>query len=156
MTTRASIANHPLHAALVGIPIGLFVFSLVADVAFLVTGDARWDTAADFTLAGGLIGALIAAVPGFIDYFGLTDPRARRTATAHMILNLLIVVVVALNVWLRFNRDMTVFPVLLSAATVLALVVSGYLGGQLVHVHGVTQPGSEQTSGVEELVARKA
>ena len=151
MSTRASIRGHPVHAMLISIPIGLFVFSFVADLAFLVTGDARWDTVADFSLAGGVVGGLIAAVPGFIDYFGLTDPKARSTATAHMILNLLLVAVAAFNTWLRFNRDLELFPLMISAATLIGLVVSGALGGHLVHVLGVSQPGNEQTSGVEKL-----
>lgn len=147
MTTRASIANHPLHAMLIALPIGLWVFSLAADLLFLATRDARWDTAADFTLAGGLVGGVIAAVPGLIDFLGLVDARAKKVATLHMLLNIAIMLVAAVNVWLRFDGGQTLLPIWISGATVVALVISGWLGGELVHVLGVTQPRRNEMSG---------
>lgn len=78
MSTPTSIAGHPIHPMLVAIPIGLWVFSLIAYIMFVATGNPSWDSAAFLTLGVGLI---------------------------------------------------------------VALVVSGALGGHLVHVLGVTQPG---------------
>lgn len=144
MTTRASIAGHPLHAMLVALPIGLWVFSFVADLIFLKTGDPRWASTAYFTLAGGLIGALLAAVPGLVDLFGLSDPMTRKVGITHMTLNLAIVAVCAVNLWLRSQESHGFFPYVLSGGMIVALLFSGWLGGQLVHVLGVTQPGSQR------------
>jgi uncharacterized membrane protein len=145
MTTRVTIAGHPVHAMLVTLPIGLWVFSLVSDVIFGSTGDVRWQAMAYFTLGGGIVGALLAAVPGLLDLLGLHEARERRTGIIHMILNLAIVAIQAINFWLRSDTDYagSKLPVLLSVIAVAALVVSGWLGGQLVHVLGVTQPGHE-------------
>src|SRR6185312_9632236 len=66
MGTRVTIAGHPIHAMLVNIPIGLWIFTLTSDVVFAVTGDPRWEATALFTLAGGIAGALLAAVPGLL------------------------------------------------------------------------------------------
>ena len=46
MTTRVTIANHPIHAMLVTIPIGLWVFSLVSDSVVAAAGDGRWEITA--------------------------------------------------------------------------------------------------------------
>jgi uncharacterized membrane protein len=126
---------------LVAIPIGLWIFTLTSDVVFAVTGDSRWAATAYFTLAGGLAGALLAALPGLIDLIGLHDARAQRIGIIHMSLNLAIVVVQAINLWLRtaFGAD-TSLTFALSALAVAALIVSGWLGGELVHVLGVSQP----------------
>ncbi len=142
MSSRVSIAGHPLHPMLVTIPIGLWVFSLVSDIAYLSTGDMRWESTAYFTLGGGIVGALLAAVPGLLDYLGLHEPRERRVASIHLVLNLAIVVVQVVNFWLRAEGAPggQNLPVLISVVAVAALVVSGWLGGQLVHVFGVTQP----------------
>ena len=52
------------------LPIGLWVFSVVADLVFLFGwGAAVWKDVAFYTLNGGIVGALLAAVPGFIDFF---------------------------------------------------------------------------------------
>jgi uncharacterized membrane protein len=59
----------------------------------------------------------------------------------HMTLNLAIVVVQAINFWLRSQTVYSIPLVLgISVVAVGALIVSGWLGGQLVHVLGVTQP----------------
>src|SRR6185503_6197648 len=101
MRTPANIAGHPVHPMLVTIPIGLWVFSLICDFVFVYTGDARWAVTAYFTLGGGIIGALLAAVPGLLDLLGLRDTRAHRLGTYHLVMNLAIVAVQAVNFWLR-------------------------------------------------------
>jgi uncharacterized membrane protein len=152
MTTRVTVAGHPLHPMLVTLPIGLWVFSLVCDFVFGATGDPRWQTTAYLTLGGGLVGALLAAVPGLLDLLGLHDPRERRTGTIHLILNLFLVAVQALNFGLRSQPEYggSRLPVLISVIAVAALVVSGWLGGQLVHVFGVTQPGHESSTAPDQ------
>jgi uncharacterized membrane protein len=150
MSTRVSIAGHPIHAMLVTIPIGLWLFSLVSDIVYVSNGDPRWAVTAYFTLGGGIVGALLAAVPGLLDMLGLHEPRERRTATIHMSLNLAIVVVQVVNFWLRSRPGPEEnWPILISVVAVAALVVSGWLGGQLVHVLGVTQPHHGETASVE-------
>ena len=145
MTTRVTIAKHPLHAMLVTLPIGMWVFSLACDIGFLATGDLRWETSAHFSLGGGIIGALLAAVPGFLDYLSLHAERERRVATFHLTLNLCIVVLQLLNFWMRSQAASGVSrgAMALSIIAIAALIVSGWLGGELVHVLGVTQPGHE-------------
>jgi uncharacterized membrane protein len=145
MSTPASIANHPLHAMLVVFPIGLWVFSLLSDFIFLAGGDDGWKDLAFYTMAGGLVGALLAAVPGFFDMFSLSDPKVGKIAWNHMILNLIAVAIFALNFYLRIsNIAGASLPILLSVAGVFLIAVSGWLGGEMVYVHGVGvhQPGA--------------
>jgi uncharacterized membrane protein len=139
MRTPATIAKHPLHPMLIVFPVGLWLFSLVCDIAVLSGATSPgWQTAAFYTMAGGLVGALVAAVPGLIDLLSLHVARLRRIALAHMTLNLIVVALYAVNLWLRVQgtADMRV-PVLLSVVAVILLAVSGWLGGEMVHVHGV-------------------
>ena len=62
MASPARIKNHPVPPMLVGVPIGLWIFSLVADVLRRITGDSSWEFVALYTMAGGIVGAVIAAV----------------------------------------------------------------------------------------------
>ncbi|HEX8964042.1 MAG TPA: DUF2231 domain-containing protein [Rhodocyclaceae bacterium] len=141
MQTPASVAKHPLHPMLVVFPIGLWIFSLVCDLVSLAVSDpdvaGTWSLVAFFTMAGGLVGALAAAVPGFIDLLSIADPDVRKIALTHMAINLTAVVIYAANLWLRLNGMETGLPIGLSVLTVLMLGVSGWLGGEMVHVHGV-------------------
>jgi uncharacterized membrane protein len=144
MSTPASIAKHPLHPMLVVFPIGLWIFSLIADFIFLSGGDVRWNDVAFYTIAGGLVGALVAAVPGLFDMFSISDPKVGKIAWNHMVLNLIAVAIFALNFYLRIgNTAGATLPILLSVTGVFFIAVSGWLGGELVYVHGM---GVEQQS----------
>jgi uncharacterized membrane protein len=80
MRTPASIFKHPIHPMLIVFPIGLWIFFLACDLIRLAgaPGD-EWSAVAFFSMVGGFIGALCAAVPGFIDllfYKGGAPPGA--------------------------------------------------------------------------------
>jgi uncharacterized membrane protein len=64
-----------------------------------------------------------------------------------MILNLLAVVVFAGSFFLRLNGVNQYFlPVLVSLIGVILISISGYLGGEMVYVHGVGIATQEDTS----------
>ena len=70
MKTSASIAGHPIHPMLVPIAIGGFVLSFVFDVVCFASGAPPpnlWSQIAYYTMIGGIVGALVAVVPGFIE-----------------------------------------------------------------------------------------
>jgi uncharacterized membrane protein len=136
MRTPASIAKHPIHPMLVAIPIGLWIFSLACDLIRVLGGTSpNWQVAAYYTLVGGILGALVAAVPGFIDMLSL--PRGlKRIALIHMSINLSVVALYLVNAYLRKHGGLDV-AVWLSLVAVALLAVSGWLGGKMVYVHGV-------------------
>ena len=138
MRTPASIAGHPIHPMLVPIPIGLWIFSLVCDlVGAAGSTNPAWSTVALYTLAGGIVGALLAAVPGLIDLLSL-PPGPRRTALIHMSINLTVVALYAINLWIRLNAtERSGAPLWLSIIGIGLLVVSGWLGGKMVYVYGI-------------------
>lgn len=147
MRSPASIAKHPIHPMLVVFPIGLWIFSLICDlIALNVATSAVWFTVAFYTMVGGLIGALVAAVPGLIDllYYQGGLPPVKKIALTHMTINLTAVVLYAVNIWLRASgQENMTLPILLSVVGVCLIAVSGWLGGQMVHVYGVGVEGRE-------------
>jgi uncharacterized membrane protein len=102
----------------------------------LLGGGGEWKIVALYTLAGGTVGALLAAVPGFIDMLSLQSP-VKRIALIHMAINLTVVALFALNFWLRLGGAAHSTTLWLSAAGIGLLVVSGWLGGKMVFEHGV-------------------
>jgi uncharacterized membrane protein len=119
-------------------PIGLWIFSFVSDLIAFFGADMHWNDVAFYTMLGGLIGAVAAAVPGLIDMLSLTDARVRKIARNHMLLNLSASILFAINLYLRTVFEPgAVIPVWLSALGVLLLGLSGWLGGELAYVHGV-------------------
>lgn len=129
---------------LIPFPIALWVFSLVADVIFLWRGHTLWrDYIAFYTLLGGTLGAVAAAVPGLIDWLSLKDPKVVKIANWHARLNVIALLVFAASIYLRTASGAAMvsgsytIPLALSVLGVILISISGYLGGELVFKHGV-------------------
>jgi len=140
MSTPASIRRHPIHPMLIVFPIALWIFSLICDLIYHAgSHNVFWKEVAFYTMVAGVIGALLAAIPGFIDYLSLTNRRLKRIATTHMILNLIVLALFLFNLGIRYTASPgnEWFAVVLSIVAIAFLAVSGWLGGSLVYVHGV-------------------
>src|SRR5207237_1273465 len=135
--------RHPIHPMLVHFPIGLFVLSLLLDLASLAFANAPSLVRDSFyAMLLGVTTALIAAVPGFVDYTNIrSDHPAKRTATAHMILNLIVVALYGINLGVRSSSladpRISLLPLVLSLVGIALLSASGYLGGRLVYDDGI-------------------
>jgi uncharacterized membrane protein len=147
MHTPASIAGHPIHPMLVPIAIGGFVISFAADLLSLATGAGEpWNVVAYYTMLGGIIGALAAAAPGLVDLLSLPPGPIKKTALTHMSINLAVVVIYVGNAWIRAGKPADLqLPMILSAVTIVMLLVSGWLGGKMVFEAGVGVHGPGDT-----------
>jgi uncharacterized membrane protein len=137
MRTPASIGGHPIHTILVPLPIGLWIFALVADVAAAATGATEWRTVAYYCIGGGVAGALLAAVAGLVDLLSVHDPVVRSIGFKHMGLNLLAVALFTANCLMRRGAPDHAGPLWLTAAGVVVIGLSGWLGGEMVYRHRV-------------------
>src|SRR6059058_6033648 len=95
--------RHPIHPMLVHFPIGLFILSLLLDLAsFGFPSVPNLVRGAFYSMLLGIITALLAAVPGFVDYTDIrSDHPGKRTATAHLALNLIVVALYGINLGVR-------------------------------------------------------
>jgi uncharacterized membrane protein len=144
VTTMAGPYGHPLHPALVAVPVGAWIASLVFDVASHVVSDPGFLVRGSIWLVAiGILGALAAACVGFLDLFAIpTGTPAQRLALVHMSLNLGVVVGYGVNLWWRVSLPATgggvpFGPLVLAAACLATLTVSAYLGGKLAYRYGV-------------------
>ena len=143
-TVLAGEYGHPLHPALVAVPIGAWIASVLLDLGSHVLSDASTAShAAWWLLALGVLGALAAASVGFLDLIAIpTGTRAWRVGLAHMSFNLTATVLFAVAWFLR--RD-DVAPaggppwalVVLSLVALALVGAGGYLGGELAYRYGV-------------------
>ena len=137
---EAKLFGHYIHPMLIVFPLGLFVTSLIFDILRLVTGAPMWGSATYLMIGGGIIGGLVAAVFGLIDWLGLSSPsRARRIGMWHGLGNVIVVVLFAIS-WLLRRPDpehpSTAAFVLIVLGSLLGLV-TGWLGGELVERLGI-------------------
>ncbi|HYO09620.1 MAG TPA: DUF2231 domain-containing protein [Tepidisphaeraceae bacterium] len=134
--------GHPLHPMLVHLPIALFAVSLVLDAAEMFRASGTLVRPSYYAMAAGVVTALLAATAGLADYADIRrDHPGRRTATLHMILNLVVVALYAANLLLRRPHLDDARPsgvaFALSLLAIAVLSFSGYLGGRLVYDDGI-------------------
>jgi uncharacterized membrane protein len=134
------IAGHPVHPMLIVFPLGLLATAAIFDIITLSTSDSKWSTMARYMIAAGIIGGLLAAVFGLIDWIGIpSNTRAKAIGLWHGGLNVLVVLLFA-GSWL-LRRPEPASPsslaLALSFAAVVIAVVAGWFGGELVDRLGV-------------------
>jgi uncharacterized membrane protein/nitrite reductase/ring-hydroxylating ferredoxin subunit len=136
MKSKASFKSHPLHPILVAFPIAFLVGTLLCDIVWFLTDDDIYFTLAGYLEGAGIVTALIAAVPGAVDYFMAVPPgsSANKRATSHALINILNVVIFSVAFVLRHN-DYTSALILIGIELVgvVLLSVAGWLGGTLVY-----------------------
>lgn len=135
MKSKANIKGHPLHPILVSFPIALLTGALLLDLLMLLTGEQSYADAAVYALAGGLISALIAAIPGIIDYFFTVPPEssANQRALKHAMINACAVLVFAMAFLMRLKNDTGLLIIIaMEGSGVILLGIAGWLGGTLV------------------------
>lgn len=143
MKSRAAIGNHPIHPALVCLPIGAFFLAFLGDIVHALGGSEFWYLLSYACIGIGVLVALAAAVFGFIDYFGVRMGRqAGRLATIHMVLNLAVVALYVVTFLLRrdegaLNTPRWPLAFVIELVAFGTLGVSGWIGGNLSFEHKV-------------------
>jgi nitrite reductase/ring-hydroxylating ferredoxin subunit/uncharacterized membrane protein len=132
--SKASYDGHPLHPALIPFPFAFLTGALLFDAIGWLFSWSSWWTTGGHLAAAGIITALVAAVPGFIDYVYTVPPRStgKQRATRHMLVNLSAVALVAIAWLMRENAGVSLLVVGLEAVGVPLLAVGGWMGGVLV------------------------
>ncbi len=131
--------GHPLHAALVAIPVGGWTVGLALDIAGALSprrGPRRGlRRAADLTTAIGLGGAAMAVFAGLADW-SLTQGKARRVGVVHALLNTAVAGLYGASLASRAIGSRRL-GVALSSVGFGLVGVSGWLGGELAYHYGV-------------------
>jgi uncharacterized membrane protein len=144
MKSRVLVAGHALHPMLVAFPLGLLATSLVWDICRLATGHARWGAISFWTIVAGIVGGLVAAIPGFVDWLAIPKgTRAKQVGQTHMLLNLAVIALFVLSLIAR-AADPGGYPAAgawrmgLGWLGLVVAVASAWLGGELVETLGVS------------------
>jgi uncharacterized membrane protein len=142
MKTRASFAGAPIHPMLVHYPIALWTTSVITDLIFIFNRNTSLILISKFLIAAGILGAILAAIFGTIDWLTITEPAAKKVGNLHLILNVFALVLFGVSLYLRmkhYGASLVGFhlkiPFLVSVVGWLLMAISASLGGKLVYEH---------------------
>lgn len=140
MESHAKLLGHPVHPMLIVFPLGLLPTGVAFDIAYAVSNNPRWADISFWMISIGIIGALVAAIFGFVDLLAIPDnTRAKRIGLYHGIGNLVVVALFVVSWYLRSGTP----PVPSNGAIILGVIavaialVTAWLGGELVNRLGV-------------------
>jgi uncharacterized membrane protein len=126
---------------LVVFPLALFPTSLFFDILYLVTGSTLWALISYWLIPIAVVGALISALFGFLDWTAIPRrTRAKRVGAVHGIGNVVVVLFFIMSWFMRQVPPEAPVPtgaIVLSIFGVVLMLVTGWLGGELVDQLGV-------------------
>jgi uncharacterized membrane protein len=140
MESKAKIMGHPLHPILIPFPLGLLSTSVIFDVVHLLTGNGKWSEISFWMIAAGVIGGLVAAVFGLIDWLAIpSGTRAKAVGMWHGTTNVVMVTLFIVSWLLRADApgDPGTVAIVISFVAVGLASLGGFLGGELVVRLGV-------------------
>jgi uncharacterized membrane protein len=125
---------------LIVFPLGLLATAVVFDVIYLITGTVIMASVAYWMIVAGIIGGLIAAPFGLIDWLAIPRrTRAKRVGVMHGLGNVAVLLLFIGSWLLRRNVPEApgVLAYILSFAGAGLALVTGWLGGELVNRLGM-------------------
>lgn len=141
MESRARLFGHPVHQMLVVFPLGLLGASVVFDLISLGTGADLMAIVAHYLILAGVVGGLVAAPFGTIDWLAIpAGTRAKSVGALHAVGNAVVLALFGASAWLRDAAGPAAPPVLalvLSFGGAGLSLVTAWLGGELVDRLGV-------------------
>src|SRR5918993_3173005 len=107
MKSKAIALGHPIHPMLIPFPIGFLTGAVLFDIAGRFRDMPSWWTTGGYLAIAGIIAALLAAIPGIVDYLYTVPPNssAKQRATKHAAANSTAVVLFIVAVWMRGGAD---------------------------------------------------
>ncbi len=140
MESRAKILGHAIHPLLIVFPLGLLSTAVLFDIFAMVLNDPALANVAYWMIAAGIIGGILAAPFGWIDWFAIpASTRAKSVGLWHGLINVGVLLLFIISWWMR--RDVPEAPgimaLILSWVAIGLALVSGWLGGELVERLGV-------------------
>ena len=136
MKSRANISGHPIHPMLIPFPVAFFTGTLIFDVLAIVNNNDNFWNIGEWLIIAGIIGAVLAAVPGVIDYLETVPPdsSAKKRATRHGLTNATMLILFCVAAYYRRGEDASSTVVLaLEAVGFILMCIAGWMGATLVY-----------------------
>lgn len=140
MESRVKLLGHPVHPMLIVFPLGLLATAVAFDIVALAQGDASSYHLSFWMIAAGIIGGLLAAVFGLIDWTAIpSGTRAKQIGLLHGGSNVVVVLLFIASWFMRRAGDEipSTGALVLSFIAVVIALFGGWLGGELVDRLGV-------------------
>jgi len=159
MESRVKLLGHPVHPILIVFPLGLLATAVVFDIIYLVTEDTRLSEAAYWMIIAGILGGVVSAPFGLIDWLAIpAGTRAKRIGALHGMGNVVVLLLFALSWYMRTSTagEPGTFAYLCAFLGAALALLTGWLGGELVDRLGIGVDAGAHANAPSSLSGRPA
>lgn len=160
MESKVKLLGHPIHPMLIVFPLGLLATGVIFDLVHVIRGNTEFATVAFWMIVAGVIGGLLAAAFGLLDWLAVPrGTRAKSIGLMHGGGNVIVVGLFVVSLLLRYNQPDYAPP---SLSIVLELIGAGlalltaWLGGELVDRLGIGVDAGANANAPNSLSGRRA
>jgi uncharacterized membrane protein len=163
MESRAKLFGHAIHQMLIPFPLGLLATAVVFDLVYLIWGVPAVPVVSFYVITAGIIGGLLAAPFGWIDWFAIPSAtRAKSIGLMHGLGNVVVLLLFLGSWWIRYSHPAGNYHIPGTTALILSFAgaglatVTGWLGGELVDRLGVAVDNGAHLDAPSSLSGRPA
>jgi uncharacterized membrane protein len=121
---------------LIVFPMGLLTAAVIFDIIYISTHNGHWGDLSYWMIATGIIGGLIAAVFGVIDWLGIPEgTRARYIGLIHGLSNFVVVILFVVSWFMRRSNPAAPSTTAMISGWIgiIIALLGSWLGGELVY-----------------------
>jgi len=143
MYSKIKIAGHPIHPMLVAFPVAFYTAAVVCYIVYGANQNPFWFRVGVVANGAGIVMAVVAALPGFIDWLAIpAAKKAKRVGLNHMLCNVGALLLFAINFFIQQPKWNEAQPdsspsVILTVIGLVLTVTAGFLGWSLIQNHHV-------------------
>jgi uncharacterized membrane protein/nitrite reductase/ring-hydroxylating ferredoxin subunit len=136
MKSKVNLKSHPLHPILIPFPIAFFTGTLIFHILGWSMNNPDFLKTAYYLNIAGILFALLAAIPGFIDFLYTVPPKSsgKKRAAKHGIIN--VIMLVCFTIAFFYRRGETSNHLLLALLEIIGvslMLIAGWMGGTLAY-----------------------
>ena len=136
----ALVAGRPIYATLAQFPIVCFTLTLLTDLAYWQTSNLLWHNFSAWLLFAGLVFGGLALIVGAVEFLVRPAVRALRPGWLYALGSAVVLVLAFVNSLVHAGDGWTAivpYGLILSAVTVVVMIVTDRLDRGMVYRHGV-------------------
>lgn len=143
MQSKIKILGHPLHPMLVPFPIAFYTATMLCCFVYERTDNTFWFRVAFVANCAAVITALIAALPGLIDWLSIPQVAdAKNTGFKHLVANVFCIGLFTASGIVMYTNFRYAHPpiqtnIFLASFGFLVMLYAGFKGWRLVQTHHV-------------------
>ena len=121
---------------LIVFPIAFYIGTLLFDALAVLYNNTEFGTTGKYVHIAGIVGAVLAAIPGAIDYFSVIPPASsgKKRGATHGLINTSVLLIFLIALYLKYQPDVSPYIILgLELVGVALTFVAGWMGGTLVY-----------------------